>query len=127
MILADSTILIDLSRGNEEAILFCDDAREKGQNIAISVMSSMELIIGCRDKRELSKTSKFLADFIVIDISIPISKRAYQLMLQFNMSHGLIIPDAFIAATALEENLELVTSNIRHFEVIPGITLKKPY
>ena len=106
MILADSTILIDLSRGNEEAILFCDDARKKGQNIAISVMSSMELVIGCRNKREFNKTSKFLADFIVIDISIPISKRAYQLMLQFNMSHGLIIPDAFIAATALEENLE---------------------
>jgi len=42
----------------------------------------------------------------VIDISIPISKRAYQLMLQFNMSHGLVIPDAFIAGTALEENLE---------------------
>jgi predicted nucleic acid-binding protein len=127
MILADSTILIDLSRGNEEAILYCDDERKNGQKIAISVMSSMELIIGCRDKKELNRTSKFLADFVVIDISIPISKRALQLMLQFNMSHGLVIPDAFIAATALEENLELVTSNVRHFETIAGITLKKPY
>jgi predicted nucleic acid-binding protein len=56
---------------------------------------------------------KFLADFVLIDISVPISKRAFQLMLQFNMSHGLVIPDAFIAATAMEENLQLVTSNIR--------------
>ena len=127
MILADSTILIDLSRGNEETILFCDDERKNGQDIAISVMSSMELIIGCRDKRELNRTLKFLADFVLIDISIPISKRAFQLMLQFNMSHGLVIPDAFIAATAMEENLQLVTSNIRHFEMIPGITLRKPY
>ncbi len=128
MILADSTILIDLSRGNEEAILFCDDERKNGQKIAISVMSSMELIIGCRDKRDLNRTLKFLADdFVLIDISISISKRAFQLMLQFNMSHGLVIPDAFIAATALEENLELITSNVRHFEMIPGITLKKPY
>ncbi len=39
MILADSTILIDLSRGYEEAILFCDGERKNGQNIAISVMS----------------------------------------------------------------------------------------
>lgn len=127
MILADSTILIDLSRGNEEAILFCDDERKNGQNIAISVISSMELIIGCRGKKELNRTLKFLADFVVIDISVPISKRAYQLMVQFNMSHGLVIPDAFIAATALEENLELVTSNVRHLEMIPGITLRKPY
>jgi len=127
MMLADSTILIDLSRGNEEAILFCDDVRKNGRRIAISVMSSMELIIGCRDKRELNRTVKFLTDFVLIDISIPISKKAFQLMLQFNMSHGLVIPDAFIAATALEEKLQLVTSNIRHFEMIPGITLKKPY
>jgi len=126
MILADSTILIDLSRANEEAILFCDDERKNWQKIAISVMSSMELLIGCRDKRDLNSTLKFLADFVLIDISIPISKRAFQLMLQFNMSHGLVIPDAFIAATALEENLQLVTSNVRHFEMIPGITLKKP-
>ncbi len=127
MILVDSTILIDLSRGYEEAILFCDDERKNGQKIAISVMSSMELIIGCRDKKELNRTLKFLADFVPIDISIPISKQAFQLMLQFNMSHGLVIPDAFIAATALEENLQLVTGNMRHFEMIPGITLKKPY
>ena len=127
MILADSTILIDLSRGNEEAILFCDDERKNGQKIAISVMSSMELIIGCRDKRDLRRTLRFLADFVLIEISTPISKRAFQLMLQFNMSHGLVIPDAFIAATALEENLQLVTSNIRHFEMITGISVKKPY
>ena len=127
MILADSTILIDLSRANEEAILFCDDERKNWQKIAISVMSSMELLIGCRDKRDLNSTLKFLADFVLIEISTPISKRAFQLMLQFNMSHGLVIPDAFIAATALEENLQLVTSNIRHFEMITGISVKKPY
>jgi len=87
----------------------------------------MELIIGCRDKGDLGRTLKFLTEFLVIDVSIPISRRAYQLILQFSMSHGLVIPDAFIAATALEENLRLVTSNVRHFEMLPGITLQKPY
>jgi predicted nucleic acid-binding protein len=127
MILADSTILVDLSRGNEEAILFCDYERKNGRKMAISVMLSMELIIGCHDRRDLNRTLKFLADFVLIDISIPISKRAFQLMLHFNMSHGLVIPDAFIAATALEENLRLATSNVRHFDMIPRINLKKPY
>lgn len=127
MVLADSTILIDLSRGNEEAILFCDQERKKGQRMGISIISSMELIIGCRDKGDLGRTLKFLTEFLVIDISIPISRRAYQLILQFSMSHGLVIPDAFIAATALEENLSLVTSNVRQFEMLPGITLQKPY
>jgi len=127
MVLADSTLLIDLSRGIEAAILFCDNQRRKGEGIALSIISSMELIIGCRDKEDLSRTLKFLADYPVIDISVPVSKKAYQLILHFSLSHGLVIPDAFIAATALEENLRLVTSNLRHFEMIPGINLQKPY
>jgi hypothetical protein len=41
----------------------------------------------------------------VIDISLPISRRAYQLIFHFSMSHGLVIPDAFIAATAFGRKL----------------------
>jgi len=41
----------------------------------------------------------------VIDICLPISRRAYQLILHFSMSHGLVIADAFIAATAFGRKL----------------------
>jgi hypothetical protein len=58
MLLADSTILIDLSRGNEAAILFCDNQRRKGEGMALSIISSMELIIGCRDKGDLNRALK---------------------------------------------------------------------
>ena len=87
----------------------------------------MELIIGCRNKSEVKKTSKFLVDYPVIDISIPICKKAYQLIIQYSKSHGLVIPDAFIAATALEESLTLATNNIRHFDMIEGLDVEKPY
>jgi len=126
-ILVDSTILIDFSRGHEEAIEFLDHSRENDGEMAISVISSMELIIGCRDKVDLQKTQKFLSEFEIIDISIPISRKTYQLIIQYSKSHGLVIPDAFIAGTALEENLKLVTSNVRHFEMISGVTIQKPY
>lgn len=126
-ILVDSTILIDFSRGNEEAVEFLDHARINNDEMSISVISSMELIIGCRDKVDLQKTLKFLSEFEMIDISIPISRKAYQLIIQYSKSHGLVIPDAFIAGTALEENLKLVTNNVRHFEMISGVTIQKPY
>jgi len=77
MILLDSTVLIDLSRGNEDAIYFIDTLRKNNQEAAISIISSMELIIGCRNKGEVNKTLKFLGDYSVIDISIPVSKKAY--------------------------------------------------
>ena len=123
----DSTVLIDISRGNKSAIDFMDALKKDNQGIGISIISSMELVIGCHDKNEVDKTLKFLGDYPTIDISIPISKKAYQLIIQYGKSHGLVIPDAFIAATALDENLTLVTSNVRHFDMIDGLGVQKPY
>ena len=87
----------------------------------------MELIIGCRNKGEINKTLKFFGDYSVIDISIPVSKKAYQLIIEYSKGHGLVIPDAIIAATALESSLTLATSNVRHFNIIEGLGVQKPY
>jgi predicted nucleic acid-binding protein len=48
-------------------------------------------------------------------------------MLAYHKSHGLVIPDAFIAATALVHNLELASDNERHFKMIPELAVKRPY
>jgi len=48
-------------------------------------------------------------------------------MLLFHKSHGLVIPDALIAATAVTNNLELVSNNVRHFAMIPELRLHRPY
>ena len=45
----------------------------------------------------------------------------------FFLSHGLVIPDALIAATALEHGLALYTRNVRDFQMIPSLTLVRPY
>ncbi len=118
---ADASFIPVHRKGFSDAILI------NNEEMSISVISSMELIIGCRDKVDLQKTQKFLSEFEIIDISIPISRKAYQLIIQYSKSHGLVIPDAFIVGTALEENLKLVTSNVRHFEMISGVTIQKPY
>ena len=54
-----------------------------------------------------------------------ISKRAIQLVDQFNLSHGLLIPDAIIAATAVVHRIELFTYNVKDFQFIPDIKLYK--
>jgi predicted nucleic acid-binding protein len=87
--LLDTTILIDLSRGNTEAANFID------------------------------------ATFIYL--SPPISIKAYELMLAYSKSHGLTIPDALIAATAITQGLELATDNERHFSMISELMVQCPY
>lgn len=42
---------------------------------------------------------------------------------KFSKSHGLQIPDALIAATALELGLPLSTANLKDFQYIPDLQL----
>jgi len=125
--LLDTTVLIDLSRGNTDAADFVDTARSSGTPLFISVISAMELIAGCRDKDEVKKAEKLIADFSLIHISPAESAKAYALILTYSKSHGLAIPDALIVATAITRGLELSSDNARHFEMIPSLTVERPY
>ena len=93
----------------------------------ISVISAMELIVGCRNKVEVRKAKKLIADFTLVHISPTVSSKAYILVLNYSKSHGLAIPDALIAATAITQGLELASDNERHFEMIPDLAVKRPY
>jgi len=56
-----------------------------------------------------------------------ISAQAYDWLLSHSKSHGLLIPDALIAATALVREMELATDNVRDFKMLPGLRVGKPY
>ena len=125
--LLDTTVLIDLSRGNADAADFVDAARESGRPLFVSVISAMELIAGCRGKAEVEKAEKLIGDFTLVHLSPIESAKAYTFMLAYSKSHGLSIPDALIAATAIAQGLELASDNERHFDVISGLIVKRPY
>jgi len=40
------------------------------------------------------------------------------------MIYGLAVPDALIASTAISLNAELVTRNLKHYELIEELTIK---
>ena len=121
--LLDTTVLVDLSRGSVDAAEFIEAAFKSEIPLFISVVSAMELIAGCRNKAEVDKAQKLVADFTLIHLSPIGSAKAYALMLAFNKSHGLTIPDALIAATAITQGLELATDNCVHFEMIPELSI----
>jgi len=47
--------------------------------------------------------------------------------LNYSKSHGLLIPDALIAATAIVHGMELATDNLKDFEMLPGLRVRRPY
>jgi predicted nucleic acid-binding protein len=52
-----------------------------------------------------------------------ISTIAVDLLRQYRLSHGLLIPDALIAATALYLNMDFATKNQRDYRFIENLKL----
>jgi len=83
----------------------------------------MELIVGCRDKTELQILTKFLNRFQILNLNEQISATAVELLNRYRLSHGLLIPDALIAATAIETGEHFITGNKKDFRFISGLKL----
>ncbi|HJT78485.1 MAG TPA: type II toxin-antitoxin system VapC family toxin [Gemmataceae bacterium] len=124
--MTDTDILIDALHGLPLAINFLV-AQRAGGGLGISVITAMELVVGCRNTAELANLRQFLAGVTTWPVDVGVSQRGYQLMESFCLSHGLTIPDSLIAATALERGLTLYTRNVRHFQMIPGLAVTRPY
>jgi predicted nucleic acid-binding protein len=120
--LIDTDILIDVGRGLNEAI-DCIQRIEQHSTLATSAVTQMELIVGCRNKAELDRLELFLRRFQIQKLTDPIPDRAVDLLQRYRLSHGLLIADALIAATALERGAPFITKNQRDFRFITGLNL----
>ena len=108
--LIDTDILIDAGRGVGEAVLYLQTA-EQQTSLAVSVITQMELIVGCRSKAEVRALERFLARFQIVHLNESISRRSVELLLRYRLSYGLLIADSLIAATALSLDQFLATKN----------------
>ena len=61
----------------------------------------------------------------IVHFDIDISESAIKLIERFSKSHGLQIPDAIIAATAITSKIELFTFNLKDFKYIDGLKFIK--
>ncbi len=121
-VLVDSDILIDFSRRRSEAIELLRRL-ESEYSVLISDISRMELMVGARDKRELAIVTTSLNRYGRLPLTEVISSRAVELIHAYRLSHGLMIADALIAASALSWDAGLVTKNRRDFRYIENLRL----
>ncbi len=120
--IVDSDILINVGRGDQEAI-DCLLRLEKTSVLAVSVVTQLELIVGCRNKTELQDLEKFFKRFHILKINDHISDLAVDLIKRYFLSHGLLIADGIIAATAIFYDEDFITKNQRDFRFINGLNL----
>ncbi|MGH9941444.1 MAG: type II toxin-antitoxin system VapC family toxin [Pyrinomonadaceae bacterium] len=119
-VIVDTDVLIDAGRGDGVAGL---QRLEQQSSLAVSVVTQMEMIVGCRNKTELLATEKFLQRFQILNLKAQISDASVNLLRRYRLSHGLLIADALIAATAIEYDESFITKNQRDYRFIPDLNL----
>ncbi|HEU0291235.1 MAG TPA: type II toxin-antitoxin system VapC family toxin [Anaerolineales bacterium] len=120
--LVDTDILIDAALDVRNAV-DCLDSLENISVLAVSVITQMGLIVGCRNKAELRKMEQFLARFQIVPINEQSSSTAVELLSKFRLGHGLLIPDALIAATAIGLDVDFVSKNQRDYRFVEDLKL----
>lgn len=121
LVMCDTNIFIHWFRNDKQTI---EKLIEIGaENIVISSIIRMELLLGSENKEGLLSMKKKINKYSVIQINEIISERAAGYIEDYHLSHNLQIPDALIGATAVTYNLPLFTYNIKDFRFLPDIRL----
>ncbi len=120
--IVDTDILIDAAHQISVAV-DCLAKIERQSMLAVSVITQMELLVGCRNKTELRNTVRFLLRFKVLKVNEAVCDTALELLHQYRLSHGLMIADALIAATAIMMNLPFITKNQKDYRFINKLNL----
>lgn len=109
-LLVDTDIFIDHLRGAIEL-------RPAKHRLHYSVITRAELFAG-NTATDLS--AQLLAPFRELLVDRAVAERAGRVVREF----GLRLPDAIIAATALEHGLQLSSRNTKDFESVRGLRLR---
>ncbi|MEX2602219.1 MAG: type II toxin-antitoxin system VapC family toxin [Balneolaceae bacterium] len=100
LLLIDTDVLIDFSRGVEKTKEKLKK-QESEYKLAISVVTQLELMVGCENKADFNSLKEFLEDFEILQLNSSISKKSVELFEKYRLSHGVLIPDMLIASSAL--------------------------
>ena len=95
-------------------------------NVVLTAVTKMELMLGATNKADMERITKKLTRFNIALINDDTTLKAFDLLLNYQLSHGLSLPDSIIAATALIADHEIFTYNTKDFKFISSLKLYTP-
>lgn len=118
----DTDIFIWVQRGNRKAARLIERSEER----FLSIQTYMELLQGAQNKAQHRYVKDFLTTFgfIVLPLTENIGHRASIYLEEYTLSSGLSAGDAIVTATAVENDLVLTSSNVKHFRVIKELRFR---
>ncbi len=123
IVLADTSILIDLFRKTDKANSTLIALVKQGYGFCISAITEFEIYTGAV-LGQIDFWDNFLQRTEVLPFDKAVAKVAIDLNRDLKRKRKQIsIPDLFIAATAIANNLPFATLNKKHFERVDGLAI----
>ena len=121
--LIDSNAAIDYLRGSLSAsgMTFMDDVVNDIPKV--SIVSKIE-VLGFNTTPE---AYKILTDFFDDALVLPLSDEVAEKTIELRKNYKIKLPDAIIAATALDYNFTLITRNTADFDKVQELTVVNPH
>lgn len=122
IILLDTSILIDYYRKKDKKKTALFHLAEKWPLFAVSAVTHFEIYVGVAEQK--SFWDSFFQEVSILPFNAEISLLAATIDKHLKKARQqLAIPDLFIAATALSNNLPCATLNRKHFSRIPNLQI----
>jgi predicted nucleic acid-binding protein len=116
----DTNVAVDFLRQHPPAVQAIRVAAESDV-LAASEITRFELLVGL-ERGEEDSTEEFFSLLAMIPVGETITRRAAELARAFRSAYsGIEDADYLIAATALELDADLLTTNVRHFPMLTGL------
>jgi len=123
--LIETTILLDLRRGKEEAITWVNGVALQDQ--WVSVITYLEWLAGCRNRREQRTVAREIHQYRRLHRTEGIFRTALAWFERFHLSPGVGMLDRLFGATVFAQHLTLATLNTKHVASCPGLRTERPY
>jgi hypothetical protein len=123
--LLDTTVAVDHLRGVKDATLLLEQLVENDEAVVASELMRFELLAGVRPE-ETEALELFFSALVWLEVNEDVTRTAGRLARQYRKAHsGIDDVDYLIAAASIVYDAELLTTNVRHFPMLPD--LSAPY
>ena len=119
--LRDTNVFSEIFKGNQVVTNFLANLES-----VVDTTIYVECLQGSKSNQEKRIIKKVLDNFPLLPIDVDVSNRVIDLIDTYSNSNGLLLTDAFIAATALENDLTVLTYNVDDFKFIKDLKWEKP-
>ncbi len=124
MYLLDTDVLIDVQRGYTPALEWFGNLEELPFVPGFVVM---ELIQDAQNSRQVRQVLRLVEPLPVVWPTEGDCGRALSDFTDYHLSHNLGLLDSLIAACAIGLSATLCTFNVRHYRVVSGLDILRPY